>query len=274
MTCAEASGFSPRLFTDGEKIFLLDGERRWKCAQELGMEEVPVNVIAKPDPLENLLRMFNIHQLREQWNIIETAWKLEKIIKLSGVDNERRLAELTGISIGQIRRLKVILTFDKTYQNKIYDYLSKSGKGVKADFLIEMFPSIRKLEKEFPEFYTEHRYKLMDAFLKKYEDGVIKNVTDFRTFKKVLKNYEGVSKEKVERQLLEFLDTPTQSIYDLYEKTSKTYYKVDNAMALSGRLSSSLEELINTKNLQSDPDFIITLKVLDKRIKELLKKLV
>lgn len=255
-------------------IFLLDGERRWRCAKDLGMEEVPVNVISPPPPaLENLLRMFNIHQLREQWNIIETAWKLEKIIRLSGVDSERRLSELTGITISQIRRLKIILTFDRRYQEKIYDYLMKTGKGVKSDFLIEMFPVIRKLEKEYPEFYNEHRYKLMDSLLDKYESGVIKNVTDFRLFKRVLKSYEEISLHRFESQLLEFINTPNQSIQDLYRKTSMTYHEVESIITLSMTLSQFVNNLSNIKSIRNKAELRSRLQELSNGIDELLKKL-
>src|SRR5438132_13001827 len=49
------------------RYILMDGERRWRCALDLGLSTVPVNVISAPTPLENLLQMFNIHSVREDW---------------------------------------------------------------------------------------------------------------------------------------------------------------------------------------------------------------
>ena len=263
------------VYQKDDTIFLLDGERRWRCAKELGMEEVPVNVISPPPPaLENLLRMFNIHQLREQWNIIETAWKLDRIIRLSGVESERRLSELTGISISQIRRLKIILTFDLKYQEKIYEYLMKSGKGIKSDFLIEMFPVIRKLEKEYPEFYKAHRYRLMDSLLNKYEIGVIKNVTDFRLFKRVLKSYEGTSKQVFEHYLVDFIDTPEESIQDLYNHTyARTYHEVEAIITLSMNLSQYVNTLRNLNDIKNKQELRTKLRELNNGINKLLKRL-
>ncbi|MGI0059538.1 MAG: ParB/RepB/Spo0J family partition protein [Nitrosotalea sp.] len=261
------------VYEDEGKTFLLDGERRWRCAKELGIEEIPVNVIEpKPTRLENLLRMFNIHQMREQWSFVETAWKLEKIIKLSGVDSERRLAELTGITIGNIRRLKIVLSFDKEYQEKVYDYTAKKGKGIKSDFLIEMFPVMRKLEKEFEDIHAKFKYKLMDSFIEKYDRDVIKNVTDFRLFKKVLGNYEGNS-SKLEKDLLAFIENVDESILHLYERTSKISYDVNKVVMSSNRLYEDLDDLSKIKGSTNRAELIQTLSKLDKKIRELLKDL-
>src|SRR5438132_12316299 len=44
-----------------ERYVLMDGERRWSCALDLGLERIPANIIRAPNPLDNLLQMFNIH---------------------------------------------------------------------------------------------------------------------------------------------------------------------------------------------------------------------
>ena len=46
---------------------LLDGERRWRCAQDLKLESVPAIVVGEPDDVQNILTMFHIHNLREGW---------------------------------------------------------------------------------------------------------------------------------------------------------------------------------------------------------------
>src|SRR5687767_2967754 len=44
--------------------FILDGQRRWMCAQEVGLKTVPVNEVAEPTLVENIVTMFQIHKLR------------------------------------------------------------------------------------------------------------------------------------------------------------------------------------------------------------------
>ena len=84
-------------------FILLDGERRWTCAGRLGLDVVPVNVIPAPTSLENVLRMFNIHAVREEWPLISIALSLQQVILESGENREARLAELTGLTRGTVR---------------------------------------------------------------------------------------------------------------------------------------------------------------------------
>src|SRR4051794_2465406 len=69
---------------------LMDGERRWRSALDLALPSVPVNIIPAPTPLENLLRMFNIHAVREDWPLISVALALDNIMKISGETREGR----------------------------------------------------------------------------------------------------------------------------------------------------------------------------------------
>src|SRR5665647_961505 len=59
-----------------ERYVLMDGERRWRCSVDLALQTVPVNIIPAPNPLDNLLRMFNIHNVREDWPLISVALSL------------------------------------------------------------------------------------------------------------------------------------------------------------------------------------------------------
>src|SRR5712664_890114 len=56
------------VFQKGGRYVLIDGERRWRCSLKLNRSHIPALVQSKPSPLENLLLMFNIHWLREQWD--------------------------------------------------------------------------------------------------------------------------------------------------------------------------------------------------------------
>src|SRR5687767_7696710 len=41
-----------------KRYIILDGQRRWMCAQELGLREVPVNQVAEPTLVQNIVTMF------------------------------------------------------------------------------------------------------------------------------------------------------------------------------------------------------------------------
>jgi len=91
---------------DDGRYILLDGERRWRCAKRLNIKDVPANIIAKPSKVENILRMFNIHNVREDWELMPTALKLRQVMEVLGLTNERRLSGLTSLTISTIRRCK------------------------------------------------------------------------------------------------------------------------------------------------------------------------
>ena len=61
------------VYKEGSRYVLIDGERRWRCCLKLNRKTIPALVQHKPDTLTNLLLMFNIHALREQWDLLTMA---------------------------------------------------------------------------------------------------------------------------------------------------------------------------------------------------------
>src|SRR5258706_1354496 len=80
-----------------KRFVILDGQRRWMCAQKLGMAEVPVNQVAEPTLVQNIVTMFQIHKFREDWELMPTALKVEVLMKELNEKSEVRLATLTGL---------------------------------------------------------------------------------------------------------------------------------------------------------------------------------
>jgi len=81
------------------KYILLDGERRWRCANQLSLYTAPAIVVERPDDVTNILTMFHIHNVREGWQLMPTALKLKQLIESLGESNERVLHELTQLTI-------------------------------------------------------------------------------------------------------------------------------------------------------------------------------
>ena len=97
------------VYEDGHVYRLIDGERRWRCATKLNLRSVPVLVQDKTTELENLLLMYNIHALREQWDYFTIASKLTRVMELYKEENGREpneieLSDETGLTRGQIQR--------------------------------------------------------------------------------------------------------------------------------------------------------------------------
>ncbi|WP_461478705.1 ParB/RepB/Spo0J family partition protein [Mesorhizobium jarvisii] len=89
------------VYEDGGDYILIDGERRWRCALKLNLKRVPALVQPRPTRLTNLLLMFNIHALREQWDYLTIANKLPSVIDLFAGENEGR--EPNEIELSRMR---------------------------------------------------------------------------------------------------------------------------------------------------------------------------
>jgi len=184
---------------------ILDGQRRWMCAQEVKLDTIPVNEVAEPSLVQNIVTMFQIHKLRKDWELMPTAIKLELLMRELGEKKEKRLAELTGLDEAVVVRCKKLLSYKKSYQDMMLD--ADPEKRVKADFFIELYP-VRN-DREVVKFEWFNKDKFTDAMLDKFEDGGIKSVTDFRTVKQYINNAVKARKTAtVSKRLREFAEQP------------------------------------------------------------------
>ncbi len=171
--------------SDGQFI-ILDGQRRWMCAQKLQMPKVSVNQVAEPSLVQNIVTMFQIHKLREDWELMPTALKVDLLMKEMKETSEKKLSELTGLDVAVIVRCKKLLSFPKGDQDRMLD--PDPEKRVKADFYIELYPFLRdRIVAKLPGY---SRPALTQKMLEKYQDpkGGIKAVTDFRKAKQHIAN--------------------------------------------------------------------------------------
>jgi len=174
-------------------MFILDGQRRWICAQELKLETVPVNEVAEPSLAQNIVTMFQIHKLRQDWELMPTALKLEVLMRELKENNVARLVELTTLDGAVVVRCKKLLYYPKRYQDMMLD--ANPDKRVKADFFIELYSVITDRDlKRMPWF---RRDPFIDQMLGKYliAPKTIKSVTDFRLIKQHMSNARKAGKQ-------------------------------------------------------------------------------
>ena len=99
--------------THKKRFVILDGQRRWLCAKELKLAEVPVNEVAEPTLIQNIVTMFQIHKLREDWELMPTALKVELLMEELKERNDKKLAALTGLDQSVVQRCKKLLDYPK-----------------------------------------------------------------------------------------------------------------------------------------------------------------
>ncbi len=185
-----------------DSFVILDGQRRWMCAQDLAKPTVPVNQVAEPTLVQNIVTMFQIHQLREDWELMPTALKLEVLMKEMNEKRDRQLAALTGLDQAVVVRCKKLLWFDRKYQDLML--APEPGDRVKADFFIELHAVVTDRTVNKMSWFKLNSF--IDRMLAKYRQRAgLKAVTDFRTMKQHIRNATKAKRVSIlTRRLQEF----------------------------------------------------------------------
>lgn len=245
-----------------ERFILLDGERRWRCAKELDLVSVPAIIVERPDETQNILTMFHIHNVREGWQLMPTALKLKTLMDKLAEENERKLSELTKLSVSQIRRCKILLTYPKKFQEMM---LAPPTRRMKADFFIEL-DRIRRpsLDDKFKPWIERGDAKTVEILLDKYEREIIVAVTDFRRLAEIYRAASGTPKERrLVSEFKKFLDRPDMQIDDIEVPGASFAKEAKEIHRSARRLLSQLQEA-EPEAIASDRGLVDTLSQLQK----------
>ncbi len=221
------------LYQDGQRFFLIDGERRWRCAKRLNLHAIPAIVQPKPTKLENLLMMFNIHNVRVDWDPMPMALKLKEVRGLLEKEgqptNPKALSAITGVPPASVRRALDLLDLPEKYQQMLLKESEKprSEQRIKADLFIEIYKSLHVIERYAPEaLKTVSKPQYIDTMVQKYVDGVIDNVVAYREVSKIARaELAGVDKQETVPALVKLVKAKNYSIKDAYRDTVEAAYE-------------------------------------------------
>ena len=267
------------VYREGDAYRLIDGERRWRCARKLNLRSVPALVQEKPTELENLLLMYNIHALREQWDYYTIASKLTRVIDLftheHGYEpNEVQLSEETGLTRGQIRRCRLLLDLPNNFKNMLLEELElpKSQQKLSEDLFIEMEKSLKTITKRLPE-YHDRLDNIRETLVNKFRDGTITAVTDFRQLSKIATAIDnlGVAKKTAKKSLDKVFDAQDGTgIRQAYEDTVEFEYDEQKANRSLQSLTEFIDQIIDSGQEESlDDTFMTEMRKLYERLKRL-----
>lgn len=245
---------------------LLDGERRLRCAQNLDLSQVPVNIISRPDKTENILLMFNIHNVRKDWELIPTALKLEVLIRLlhekyGKIPTATELSKLTGLKANRINDCKRVLKYKK-YHELALD--PRTSNKITGDFFSQLDLALDKIS-EFEEISARYSNdQIIEIMIRKRLDDTIKSFMEFRLLRKIFSSEkEGVNKRLIVQKFYEFLRSkpvrdnvgrilqPAKTIEDLYDSTAKAVY-TELEIIKTGEKLIDIFRGINPANVHDD----------------------
>jgi ParB family chromosome partitioning protein len=267
------------VYQDGDTYRLIDGERRWRCATKLNLKAIPALIQAKPSELQNLVLMYNIHALREQWDYYTIASKLQRVIELYNdeygiMPNESTLSELTGLTRGAIRRCQLLLDLPHRFQNLLLDELEKpkSQQKLSEDFFIEMEKSLKAVTRRIPEYYPQID-EIRDTLVSKFQSGLIPAVTDFRQLSKIATAIDGLGiAQRTARRALDKVFDPREraGIREVYSTAVEFEYGEQRASKHVDSLAEFLDSVVEEgKSPNLDDEFVDKLRQLYGRLRRL-----
>lgn len=221
------------VYKESDRFILIDGERRWRTSKKLNLSTIPAIVQAKPTPLNNLLMMFNIHALREQWDLFTIANKITRVIellteRLGYKPNERDLSEETGLNRGTIRRCRLLIDLPERFKEIILKELEKpkAKQKLTGDFFIEMESALKTVRRNFPEILEDNLDDVRDKLIEKYQNGIIKNIVDFRKVAKLATSPRNVDypPKKAAFALSKIFEDDNAGIEEVFNSTVSVLY--------------------------------------------------
>lgn len=240
------------VYKDGAGYVLIDGERRWRCASKLNKKTIPALVQEKPSPLLNLLLMFNIHSLREQWDLFTISMKLPTVIALLKKEQckdptEGELSSSTGLTRGVIRRCKLLMELPQKYKKLLLEELKKpkAKQRLSEDLFIEMERALKTVSRSMPGALGNID-QARETLLEKYQSGIINNIVDLRKLPKIAQAEKvGGDAGKAKRAIVRIVSDKNYSIDAAFTETVADVYAERDIVSRIDALLSRLSEVSN-----------------------------
>ncbi len=225
---------------------LMDGERRWRSALDLGFSEVPVSLITPPSPVENVVRMFNIHAVREEWSLVAIALSLRTLMAMTGEKGEARLAEETGLTRSTVRRAKRLLSLPE-YELELIQaeaHLDRSEQVHREDLYLEIERAESVLRRAVPAAMAEYsREYVIRQFARKREEGSLTAVTDFRDVGRLAAVAHVIDAPRVAKAVHTLVEDVTVSPTDIYERVAARAFEQKDVARRAELLVEALDGL-------------------------------
>ncbi len=238
------------VYRERQGYVILDGERRWRCALKLGLDTVPAIVQPKPDPLQNLMMMFAIHNQRQEWDPLPTAYKLQELERRIAEEwgrqpTEAELAELASITRGEVRRLKVLLTLPQEYRDELMEELEKPRpeQVLTVDHVLEATRGAFALAKRGI-VDEEEEEDLRRAVVDKFKEGLLTNTVEPRLLARMARavEREEITPQTAHRAAVRIIEDPEYTVEDAFNSSVQAADFAHGTEQLADRLAARIEE--------------------------------
>ncbi len=239
---------------DNIHYLLIDGERRYRCAKELNLKNIPVKIIKGPLSIEErtILR-FHIQEQHKNWTIFDKAKAIYDFKKETGLSIVE-IAKKLNSNAPRIHNWLSIIDLTEESQEKV---LSKS---ISFSYLIHLV----KITKDYLSFSDLSQKEIEEKLIAKIEANIFKTVLDFQRFSRLMSTYTHYQEK------LEFLNHTEMTLEEIFKKT-----ELDKMVDLEifskslMNIDSKLSEMLN-KKYRLSKEYIDILKIIKDKIDSLL----
>ena len=157
-----------------DRYIILDGHRRYKCAQKLKLPTVPCRVYEKLSPAEIERKRYNIQNNRRPWRPLERSNAIERIKEAAGLRSEKEVADFLGMSIS-------VVNCSLRLRREKMEYIEMMERYGLAQAYRDEFLKLRPKIFKIKNFEADD---IISIIFKKIEDEVITSSKDLRTLKR------------------------------------------------------------------------------------------
>lgn len=190
-------------FKESGIYLIIDGERRYRCAKELNLKEIPVQIVKGPLTFkERTILRFHIQEQHSNWSLFDKAKAIYDFKKETGM-SITEIAEKLNSNPPRIHNWLSITELTEETQKEIL------LKNISFSYAIHLI----KITKDYLSFSDLEQREIEKKLIQKINLNVFKTVLDFQKFSRLSSTYKHY-KEK-----LEFLNNEKMSLKEIFEKT-------------------------------------------------------
>jgi len=223
------------------RYIIIDGHRRYICAQKLGFTHIPCRIYPNLSSAELEARRYEIQNNRRPWKPMERSEALERIKVENGFTSNKQLAEHLGIT-------EAVVANSLQLRKQKIDYIElmeryNLSESYRIEF-VRLKPKLRKIR----------NYEVDQIIINLFEridHKVIKNSKELRKLGSIF-----LRATANEEELAHYLDDNDMTIFELEQRTLQSGFslhieeliksvshKRSNGIAFSSQEKAFLEQL-------------------------------
>lgn len=120
-------------WVDGGKLFLKDGQMRWRGARASGLSHLKVEVIPKPEPLDAYLSSREMNTARSEQTCLDDAVRWKQLLGDGTFQDQAHIAASLGISVPTVSRTLSISTIPVRLLSRMREHKITSSLRVAVE---------------------------------------------------------------------------------------------------------------------------------------------